>query len=51
MIGFLSWRIAPRRAAPIVAGALHPLLVVTAIALGAFVVLMYAISIVKLMGT
>ncbi|MCS5713684.1 hypothetical protein NVV95_03855 [Herbiconiux sp. CPCC 205716] len=33
MIGFLSWRIAPRRAAPIVAGALHPLLVVTAITL------------------
>ncbi|NQX35633.1 hypothetical protein [Herbiconiux sp. VKM Ac-2851] len=33
MIGFLSWRIAPRRAAPIVAGALHPLLVVTGIAL------------------
>jgi hypothetical protein len=38
MIGFLSWRIAPRRAAPIVAGALHPLLVVTAIALVAVAV-------------
>jgi hypothetical protein len=33
MIGFLSWRFAPQRAAPILAGGLHPLLQVTAVAI------------------
>jgi hypothetical protein len=33
MIGFFSWRGVPRQDAPIVAGALHPLLIVSAIAM------------------